>query len=158
MVSGKCGPVCETEFKVPGLVVPRRRSPGLVGGREGLAAVHHPRGRTGEFRSGGSEGQQLGVGCPKQAGRHVGGGPESAWVGGEGRCGQRPAPSCRSRGGPRADCLPLCAQQLGACCFRGVYPSAEMLRFLKKDNVPVLHLAGEERSQGDSVASPRTQC
>ena len=42
MVSGKCGPVCETEFKVPGLVVPRRRSPGLEGGREGPAAVHHP--------------------------------------------------------------------------------------------------------------------
>ncbi|XP_055269158.1 zinc finger protein 317-like [Moschus berezovskii] len=32
MVSGKCGPVCETEFKVPGLVVPRRRSPGLKEG------------------------------------------------------------------------------------------------------------------------------
>ena len=157
MVSGKCGPVCETEFKVPGLVVPRRRSPGLEGGREGLAAVHHPGAPrwvpTWRIR-------EVAAGCGlAQAGRQaVGGGPESAWVGGEGRCRQRPAPSCRSRGGPRADSLPLSAQQLGACCFRAVYPSAEMLRFLKKDNVPVLHLAGEERSQGDSVASPRTQC
>ena len=133
MVFGKCGPVCETEFKVLGLVVPRRRSPGLEGERECLAAVHHPRGRTGEFGSGGPERYQLGVGWPKQADRHVGGGPESAWVGGEGRCGQRPAPSCRSRCGPGADCLPLSAQELGAWCFRGVYPSAEMLRFPRKE-------------------------
>lgn len=84
MISGKRSQAAKPRLKYQDLQFRLRRlSPRPAGGREGLASLRNPSGRTGECRPGRPERERVGEGRATQGGGRSGGGRKSclSWRG-----------------------------------------------------------------------------